>query len=393
MPAAVSANLPAPLFTPPPLKEMQSRVARLRAAMAEKGLDYLVAFDPDNIFYLTNFANYVHERPFIVVVGLEGPLKFLAPKLEVPHVKTRMVGEIEMVAYFEFPAPKGENWFDRFAELFAPGTRVGVEPTCPLHVFEAVPTKAEGSEIIEDVRMVKSAFEIARIIYASNLATQTQNHVLQNAKVGQTLVEVGSQVRAIMLMQVLADNPDTNMLATNVTGVFQPPSVSHDPHNFTNVNVAMEDGGPHVSLINGTINGYGTEVERTFFLGHVPEEARRPFDTMMAARQLAFDLIKPDANMGEVDEAVNTLLKQAGYGENLLHRTGHSIGVTGHEGPFLAEGYDRLIEPGMIFTVEPGLYIEGLGGFRHSDTVVVTDDGCVSLTPSPASLEEVTVGN
>lgn len=390
-------TLPAPLFTPPPLEEMQSRVMRLRVEMAQAGLDYLVAFDPDNIFYLTNFANYVHERPFIVVLGMDGPLQFLAPKLEVPHVRTRMVGDIEMVEYFEFPAPEGQNWFDRFGEMFKAGAKVGVEPTCPLHVFQAVPGqeqgRAVGCEIIEDVRMVKSEFEIARIIYASNLATQTQNQVLANAKVGQTLVEVGSQVRALMLMQVLADNPDTNMLATNVTGVFQPPSVSHDPHNFTNVNVAMENGGPHVSLINGTINGYGTEVERTFFLGHVPEKARRPFDTMMAARQLAFDLIKPGANMGEVDAAVNMLLKQAGYGDNLLHRTGHSIGVTGHEGPFLAEGYDRVIKPGMIFTVEPGVYIEGLGGFRHSDTVLVTDDGCVSLTPCPASLDEMTIAS
>ncbi len=384
-------KLPAPLFTPPPAEEMALRITRLRAAMDEAGLDYLVAFDPDNIFYLTNFANYVHERPFIVVLGKDGPLKFLAPKLEVPHVRSRMVGQIEITEYFEFPAPQGENWFDRFAELFGADARVGVEPDCPLHIFQAVPGQPTGSPIIEDVRMVKSDYEIARIIYASNLATQTQNHVLENAKAGQTLVEVGSQVRAIMLMQVLADYPETNMLATNVTGVFQPPSISHDPHNFTNVNVAMEEGGPHVSLINGTMNGYGTEVERTFFIGHVPDKARRPFDTMMAARQLAFDLIKPGANMGEVDEAVNTLLKQAGYGDNLLHRTGHSIGVTGHEGPFLAQGYDREIKPGMIFTIEPGIYLEGIGGFRHSDTVLVTADGCVSLTPSPSSLEEMTI--
>ncbi len=386
-----SQTLPAPLFTPPPANEMQDRLTRLRNKMAKDGLDYLVAFDPDNIFYLTNFANYVHERPFITVLGLDGPLQFLAPKLEVPHVRSRMVGNIDITEYFEFPAPEGENWFDRFTDLFSPNAKVGVEPDCPLHIFQAVPGTAIASPIIEDVRMIKSDYEIARIIYASNLATQTQNHVLENAKVGQTLVEVGSQVRAIMLMQVLADYPQTNMLATNVTGVFQPPSISHDPHNFTDVAVAMEEGGPHVSLINGTMNGYGTEVERTFFLGHVPEAARRPYDTMMAARQLAFDLIKPGANMGKVDEAVNTLLKQAGYGDNLLHRTGHSIGVTGHEGPFLAEGYDRDIEPGMIFTVEPGIYIEGIGGFRHSDTVLVTEDGCVSLTPCPASLDEMTI--
>ena len=116
------------------------------------------------------------------------------------------------------------------------------------------------------------------------------------------------------------------------------------------------------------------ELERTFFLGHVPEEAKRPWDAMMEARALANELTKPGAIMHEVDLAVNNLLRKAGYGDNLLHRTGHGLGVTGHEGPFLAEGYYREILPGMIYTVEPGIYIEGIGGFRHSDTVLVTED-------------------
>lgn len=111
----------------------------------------------------------------------------------------------------------------------------------------------------------------------------------------------------------------------------------------------------------------------------------------MTARNLCFDLLKPGANLGEVDAAVNGVLRQAGYGAFLLHRTGHSIGVTGHEGPFIAEGYDEVVEEGMIFTIEPGVYLPGIGGFRHSDTVMITADGAVSLTPSPCSLEEMTL--
>ena len=95
--------------------------------------------------------------------------------------------------------------------------------------------------------------------------------------------------------------------------------------------------------------------------------------------------------MGEVDEACNAIFKKAGYGDNLLHRTGHSIGVTGHEGPFLAQGYERVIEPGMLFTIEPGVYLPGIGGFRHSDTVLVTETGNRSLTPVPDSLEDMTL--
>ena len=95
--------------------------------------------------------------------------------------------------------------------------------------------------------------------------------------------------------------------------------------------------------------------------------------------------------MSEVDMRCNRIFRDAGYGANLLHRTGHGIGVTGHEAPFFAEGYDRLIEPRMIFTIEPGVYLPEVGGFRHSDTVLITDTGSVSLTPVNDSLDYLTL--
>ena len=132
-------------------------------------------------------------------------------------------------------------------------------------------------------------------------------------------------------------------------------------------------------------------MERTFFLGDVPAKARRPFEVMLEARRLAFELTVPGNVMGEVDRRVNELVRKAGFGEFLLHRTGHGIGVTGHEAPFLADGYERVIEPGMFFTIEPGLYIPGIGGFRHSDTVMTTADANVALTEGPIALDELTL--
>ena len=94
--------------------------------------------------------------------------------------------------------------------------------------------------------------------------------------------------------------------------------------------------------------------------------------------------------MSEVDQAVRDHFEKHGYLDALLHRTGHSFGVTGHEAPFLAVSYDRTIEPGMFFSIEPGIYLPGIGGFRHSDTVLVTGDGNVSLTTAPDELADVT---
>jgi len=192
--------------------------------------------------------------------------------------------------------------------------------------------------------------------------------------------------------QLLTEDPTINLFASKVSFGFQPPSISWDPHNFTDLSVATEEGGPNVSLLNGVMNGYGTEIERTFFLGHVPEAAKRPFDTMLEARRVALDAAHPGMLMSEVDRLANDVFRKAGYADYMLHRTGHGIGVTGHEGPFFAEGYDREIEPDMVFTMEPGIYIPGVGGFRHSDTIRIDASGPVLMTNGAISREELTFG-
>lgn len=380
-----------PVSTPPTPDEMLNRLGRVQAAMRNAGLDFYVCECPDNVFYLTNFANFVHERPFVLVVPKDGPLKFVVPQLEIPHVECRAVGRVELVSYFEFPAPPGQEWSDRFKELLPGEPRVGVESVGTRQVQDEIPGTSIRLDIVDDVRQIKSEYELSRILYSSNLATEGMVKLLREACPGKTLLEANSSIKGTLLLQAMIDEPKSNVLCTDFGVVFQPPSVSHDPHNFTDVSMVMEAGGPNVALINGRVNGYGTEVERTFFLGNVPDDARKPYETMMAARQKAFELTVPGNVMSDVDAACNEIFKRAGYGDNLLHRTGHSIGVTGHEGPFLAEGYERVIEPGMLFTIEPGLYIPGTGGFRHSDTVLVTETGNQSLTPVPDTLDDMTL--
>lgn len=382
---------PQPISSLPPRDEMQRRLARVRELMAAQRLDCYVACSPDNVFYLTNFANFVHERPFILVVTTSGAPRFVVPRLEVPHVRTRAIGEVELVEYPEFPAPPGCTWADRLEALVAPGARVGVESTCPLQVHEAIPGTRAMVDVIDDARLIKSEYEAGRIAYGCDLISDAHRQLLAGARPGKTLPQVAGEMSALMLPRILRDNPTTNMLATRIASVFQPPGVSHDPHNFTNVNMAMVQGGPHVSIINCTVNGYGAEIERTWFLGTVPENARRPFEVMLEARRWALALAIPGNVMGEVDRRVNAVFQKAGYGEFLLHRTGHGIGVTAHEAPFLADGYEQEIEPGMVLTIEPGVYLPGVGGFRHSDTVMTTREGNVVLTDGPETLDELTL--
>jgi Xaa-Pro dipeptidase len=382
--------MPAPVVTPPDAGEMALRLARVRARMAAEDLDAYVVHCPDNVFYLTNFANYVHERPFVLVVPRQGALRFVVPQLEEEHVRVRAVGELELVRYFEFPAPAGEAWSDRLRDALGGAVRVGVESVCPLQIAEEMPGTRVRSDVVDEARMVKTDYEIGRLAHAATIVSQGHEELVRMVEPGQVAIGIFAQVTRSMTGLMLRDMPNANFLACDFKAVVQPPSLSHDPHNFTDVFIQLEEGGPHVSVINSRVNGYGAEIERTFFLNGVPEAARRPFELMLEARRIAFDKVRPGESMADVDRAVRDHFEKHGQLDAMLHRTGHSFGVTGHEAPFLAVSYDREIEPGMLFSIEPGIYLPGTGGFRHSDTVLVTEDGNVSLTAAAAELEEVT---
>ena len=383
------AALPEPILSAPDAAEMARRVGRVRELMRAEDLDAYVAHCPDNIFYLTNFHNYVHERPFVLVVPRGGPLRFVVPRLEEEHVRVRGVGPIDLVPYFEFPAPEGEAWSDRLRDALSGARRTGVESTCPILVSDEIPASRVRTDVVDEARMVKTPYEIGRLAHASRLISAGHEELMAGSRPGEMVIGLFGSVTRSMTGAMLRDMPSANMLASSFAAIVQPPSVSHDPHNFTDVFMRFEEGGPHVSVINCRVNGYGAELERSFFLNSVPEAARRPFDVMLEARRLAFERTRPGESMAEVDQAVRVHFVKHGYGDALLHRTGHSFGVTGHEAPFLAVSYDRVIEPGMLFSIEPGIYLPGTGGFRHSDTVLVTETGNVSLTTAPDELESL----
>lgn len=376
----------------PSAEEMQGRLSRLQEAMQKARIDAYVSFSPDNILYLTNFANLVHERPFILIVPQNGVPSFLVPKLEVPHVESRIIGRFDIVPYAEFPAPTARSWQTGFEKLVGGYRQVGVESVCPFYVSSAISAEVFCADLIDDQRMVKSAYELGRLAYNGTLVTAAHDRLLAEARIGTSLAEVMGKYSRQVVSQAIADNPALNMLATKFISVFHPASISHDPHNFSDIDMTMERGGPHVSVITGMLNGYGAEVERTWFLETVPDEARRPFEVMLAARRLTLELAVPGNLMSRVDQEVTALLVKEGYEDNLLHRASHGMGVTGHEAPFLADGYDRMIEPHMCFTIEPGIYIPGLGGFRHSDTIVTTETGNQFLTSGPIELDELVLG-
>lgn len=384
-------EFPRPITTPPDKDELAGRLAKVRARMEKNSLDYYVSFDPVNIYYLTNFANNVHERPFLLIIPSKGTPTMVCPLLESSHVKTRARCDLEYATYYEFPAPQGQNWFDVYRPLIRKDAKVGIESALPVGIAKETPGDRMDVDIIDDVRLVKTAYEIGRTVHACSIINEGHRKLLEITRPGGMEVLIYGEIVRLMMGKALSDIPEANLIVSRFVGAVWPPSISHDPHIVPTPFTTMEAGGPHVSIVSAQVNGYGVEVERTFFLGSVPAHAQRPFEVMMQARALAYELVKPGAVLEEIDRKVRQIIIDAGYEKSILHRTGHGLGITGHEAPYVALGDRRKLEPGMLISIEPGIYIPGEGGYRHSDTVLITDAGYMRLTDAPDTLAELTI--
>jgi Xaa-Pro aminopeptidase len=177
---------------------------------------------------------------------------------------------------------------------------------------------------------------------------------------------------------------------TGLTAMFVAGRSTAMPHGFVKGH-GIQPGDVLVSGAAANIDGYRSELERTMIVGEPTAEQRRAFDAMLALQSRAIESMAPGVPAGEVELATVRLAEELGVADNLRHHVGHSIGLEGHEAPFLDRGDEAVLEPGMVFTVEPGVYVKELGGFRHSDTVVITDGGCRVMTSYPRELGDLII--
>jgi Xaa-Pro dipeptidase len=378
-----------PVKTPPPPEELELRLNRVRGLMAREGLDFYVTGHTDNVYYLTNFAYVPFERPFFLVIPLDGVPVLILPGLEVSHAESRVRARVDYRTYREFPAPPGQTHVDALKDVIPGNPRVGVESSLSLALQAVMPGRLKVVDVVDEARLVKTDYEVGRIAYASRIVDAGLAKCLELSKPGVLeLTLYGESVRHMMALLIM-EVPDTNLLVSKFICAVWPKRLSAQPHSVPGLFDQLEEGGPNVVIVTAQADGYSAEVERTYFLGRVPEESVRAFEACMEARALGYELIRPGAVAAEVDAAVLDLLKKRGYGDAILHRTGHGFGITGHEPPWIALGSGDVLEKNMVVSIEPGIYLPDIGGFRHSDTVLVTDRGCLSLTKAPDKLEDL----
>ncbi|MFN8482926.1 MAG: Xaa-Pro peptidase family protein [Anaerolineae bacterium] len=388
-----------------PPSEFAARRARLAEHLAAQNLTGVVLFDNYYILYYSAFAFIPTERPMAFVMTAEGQAGLFVPRLELEHAKSK--SGIERVdSYVEYP--DNPHPMQRLRHMLADmgiGGRIGADSDGYPWIFGyRGPSLSEltGAAVtpvaafVEDSLMIKSPAEIALI--RESVTWGHLAHVLlqRYTRVGATETEVSLRVSTEATLAMMdAIGPLYAAQSTYGSGASagyrgQIGRNAAIPHALAN-NIAFQAGDVLVTGAGAPVWGYNSELERTMFVGQPSDQQRRMFDHMKAVQEVAFAALRPGALCSDVDRAVRAYYEQHDLMPYWKHHSGHAIGLRYHEAPFLDTGDDTVLKPGMLFTVEPGLYAAGLGGFRHSDTVLMTEDGLEMLTYYPRDLESLTI--
>jgi Xaa-Pro aminopeptidase len=386
-------------------EEHADRIERLCEHLAASSLSGAVLFDPYYVLYYTGFAFIPTERPIAFAVSTEGERAMLVPRLELEHAGGAT--GIERIAHYdEYPGdPRAEPALaDLLAGMGIAGQIGADQDGYPWILGYQGPSLSEltSGEVVRIVPFieaqlaVKSEGELALIRESSKWGNLAHRLLQQYTRVGLTETEVtqrASDEATTAMLQTLGplyrgQNPVVRGAHAGYRG--QIGRGSAIPHALAN-NVVFQAGDVLVTGASAAVWGYLSELERTMVIGEPTDEQRRLFDHMVALQDIAFEAIKPGARCSDVDKAVHAYFDEHDLMPYWRHHTGHAIGLRYHEGPFLDTGDHTEIVPGMVFTVEPGLYSPELGGFRHSDTAVVTEDGVELVTYYPRDLESLTL--
>jgi Xaa-Pro dipeptidase len=381
-------------------EELAARRSAFAATLAQRGLDGAVLFDPQYVHYYTGFFFIPTERPIAFALAADGRGGMLVPRLELEHAQANTAVQ-EVSHYDEYPGERHPmEGLRELLDALGVRERLGADHDGYPWIFGyRGPSLGEWTHVAGDVEeqmAIKSPAEIELLRESCKWANLAHTLLQRYTRVGITETEVETR----------ASNEATHAMLDAIGPIYRAQSPYYDgamagyrgqigrnaaiPHAHGN-NIVFQAGDVLVTGASAPVWGYHSELERTMVIGTPSDEQRRMFDHMVSLQDLAVDTIRPGTACADVDNAVRAYYEKHGLWENWRHHVGHAIGMRYHEGPFLDRGDATEIRPGMVFTVEPGLYAPQLGGFRHSDTIVVTEAGVEWLTYYPRDLESLTL--
>lgn len=363
------------------------RLTCLNGLLEESGLDALALNPGPSLYYLTGLTFHLMERP---VVGIFSPKRdplIILPELEASRAKSGAL-QFEMYPYGEDEPSRRKAFQDALEQGGFSKSKIGVEPL-RLRLLEyrylegaapkAIFTPAE--ETLTAMRLFKDQSEIEAMQKAVEIAETAFMQMLPTVRIGQTERQVANEL-TIQLLRA-GSEPDLPFEAIVASG---PNSAL--PH-ATPGNRALQSGDLVVVDWGARWHGYVSDITRTLAIGAISPRLREIHQHVLDANQAGREAAQPGATSHQVDAAARQAIEGAGYGQYFIHRTGHGIGLDAHEPPYMRQEDQTRLQPGMAFTVEPGIYLPKEGGVRIEDNVVITPQGNLCLTTLDRGLYEI----
>lgn len=388
-----------------PWNELEGRRNRVRNILQEKELDCMVFFSPASVFYLTGWEFFITERPTALVLWTSGKAEIMVPRLELEHVQSVAQGIDNVVYYKDYPDLRHPMIY--LADMLQTGSKIRIgadspgSPAFQGYVGPSIPDLLPDYDLvllpkmIEEIRKIKSPFEISMIKESARWGNLAMSLLQEYTKPGLRELDVVHR----------ACKEATDMMLRTLGPDFVPGGVFWvGAHGNYRGQIGKASALPHAliknekfklgDVVNGSgttypILGYVSEMERTMFIGEPNAEQRKFFELACELQNYAFHCVKAGRTCGDVDRDVREFYEGHGIMEYWMHHTGHSLGMDRHEPPFFDIADETVIQPGMVFSIEPGIYVPGFGGFRHSDTIHVTETGIELLTYYPRELDRL----
>jgi Xaa-Pro aminopeptidase len=365
------------------------RVHAARAVADELDVDVVVVTPGSDLRYLCGYDAHAMERLTALAVPRRGEPLLVVPRLEAPMVGASPAGALglELLAWDET-----DDAFARLAEAVtgrlggapsrvAVGARTWAEHA--LGIQRALPGSALelAGPVIDRLRMVKTPAEVEELARAGAAIDRVHARMGEWLRVGRTEAEVGADVAAAILAEGHV-SVDFTIIGSGPNGA--------SPHHELSDRVVQAGDLVVVDIGGETVTGYRSDCTRTYLVGGVAaRDLLEWYTVLQQAQAAATAAVRPGVTCEQIDAVARGVITEAGFGDHFIHRTGHGIGLDTHEAPYVVAGNDLPLEPGMAFSVEPGIYLAGRWGARIEDIVVCTDDGVRSLNEGTRELVEL----
>jgi Xaa-Pro dipeptidase len=366
---------------------IESRFDQLNASLRTSDLDAVILNPGSTLTHLTGLHFHLMERPVVLLFAKDQDPAIVLPELELQKVAS-LPYKLQVFPYSENPS-EWDNAFRKATQaLGLDGKRIGVEPR-QLRLLEFRHVKAgapeadypDASEVLSSLRLRKDQAEVEAMRRAIKIAQDALEATIPLIKIGMTEKELSSE----LVVQLLRQGSEPELpFAPIVSGGPNAanPHASPSERNLQAGDLLVVDWG-------ATYDGYISDLTRTFAVGEVEDEYKENHQIVQEAKAAGRAAGKPGVPCANVDKAARDVIEKTGYGKYFTHRTGHGIGMEGHEEPYMRGDNMQLLEPGMAFTVEPGIYLPNRNGVRIEDNVVITETGADVLSDMPREIRIV----